>query len=171
MSLTKWLGHIVQMTYAYADYDRFNLALAPKNLIKRYGRDLRRFVITGERRGEEVVPTTLGRNGEYLVIEGAPVAEQACYIWQKALSCPKVMGVPVSFVNHGKEGKVVGFSRELGGQDHWLTTSSIEERVMPLKFFAYPADYTAVEKEAEVIDDNSRKEHVDNLVRDLFPSK
>ena len=47
--------------------------------------------------------------------------------------------VPVEFINRGSDQNVEGFKRDLGGDSHYLSTSKIEEKVMPSAFFAYPA--------------------------------
>ena len=170
MSLEQWLKHVPQMTYAAADWDRFELTLARKYLIKRDGRDLRRFTIVGMYQGKRIVPCQLARNSEYLVIEGAPVAAPACFIMQKVFSCPKVPGLPVEFTNHRKASPVEGFRMALGGDDHWLTTTKIDSRTVPTAFFGYPTGYTPVPREVDVINDGANQGRVEDLVKEFLPS-
>jgi hypothetical protein len=171
MSFDAWLKHIVQMSYADSDWDRFNLSLAKRYDVSRFGRNLTRYKITGILIGNTIHDCDTARNSEYLVLEKAAVAKQACYIMQKAYSAPKIDGLPVEFINHRKKGVVKGYKRDLGGDDHWLSTSSIVEERLPASFFAYPAGFVTATKEADVLNDDKRKKHVDDMVKDLLPSQ
>lgn len=169
MSLPQWLQHLPSMTYAASDWDRFRISVVRSNQVKRDGRVLQRYFYVPEDQRVAAVSSPSALGLEYFVLATDSAAKEACLIMEKALSCPKITGIPVDLINHKKKAAVTGFTRSLGGDDHCLTTSKIEERVMPPAFFAYPANYKIGRSEAEVVDDKVRREHIDGLVKDLLP--
>jgi hypothetical protein len=170
MSLPQWLERVPQLTYATTDWDRFRLQIVRTNPVNLYGRELRRYVFVPIESRTASAPSSVAPSGEYFVLEGEGAAKEACFIMQKALSCPKVAGIPVNFINHRKKRAVEGLTRSLGGDEHWLNTSKIEERVVPQAFFAYPSDYKMAKREAEVVDDKDRREHIESVLKDLLPN-
>jgi hypothetical protein len=168
-SLTQWLKRIPQMTYAECDWDRYNLRLVRTDETRRFGRAMRRFVCEKSEIRLPIAPNGTAHGGNYIVLENSQAPLAACHIMEKALDCPAVSGVPVELVNHPAKGAVVAFSRSLGGDDHWFSTKSLEERAMPLSFFAYPTGYKIVVKEAEVVDDKKRQGQVKDIIEDLLP--
>lgn len=171
LSLDAWLKHIVQMSYAEADWDRFNLSLKKRYDVTRFGRNLTRYKITGMLINNKIYDCDTARNCEYLVLERAAVAKQACFIMQKAYSAPKIEALPVELTNHRKTNEVKGYQRDFGGADHWLSTANIKEERLPAGFFAYPSGYSPAGREAEVLNDDKRRQHVDDMVKDLLPAK
>jgi len=169
MPLAEWLKHDTYTTYAGKEWDRFVLTLSAAKDVKKFGRSVKFYKIAGTFKGGHVVPCKRMPNGDYYVLPDKDVASQALGIMQKALNCPgTASGIPLELTKREPDKEMKAFMSTPGGDEHMLYTDKIEETMVPDSFFVYPKNYAPAKLEVTVLNDDKRRNRVDDVAKDLI---
>jgi len=169
MPLAEWLKHDTYTTYAGKEWDRFVLTLSPPRDVKKFGRPVKFYKIVGAFKAGHVMPCKRMPNGDYYVLPDMNVASQALGIMQKALNCPgTASGIPLELTKREPDKEMKAFMSTPGGDEHMLCTDKIEEIVVPDSFFVYPKNYAQAKLEVTVLNDDKRRNRVDDVAKDLI---
>jgi len=166
----EWLLRVPETTYAGHDWTRYPLIVRPEGPeIQRLGRKAVHCKVVGVLKEGGLKPSKRITDGHYIVLKNLDLPPQACRILEKALSCPGFPdGLPLEFYNNRGAIKIEAFKTNLGGQEHFVVTKKIDEKIVDDSFFQYPHGYRPERREAEVLNDDRLKKQMNNLARQLM---
>ena len=106
---------------------------------------------------------------EIVAIDDANLPPQPCSIAQRILNVPQLEGMPIKLTieDDPTPATFKAMSFHQGGASRFLAPNSVQAKTVPDSFFAYPAKYTPVRAEYEVI----RSPGLDKDVADFFTDK
>ena len=90
---------------------------------------------------------------EIVAIDDANLPPQPCSIAQRILNVPQLEGMPIKLTieDDPTPATFKAMSFHQGGASRFLAPNSVQAKTVPDSFFAYPAKYTPVRAEYEVI--------------------
>jgi hypothetical protein len=163
MTYVKWVKHSPRYAYAFDDDWLRTATLLRVKDTRILGLLCHQYVLTATTTSGRIVPKNFGITGTLAMAEVQAAPEAACRILSTALSMPSAAGIPVQFEASRPVESVGAFRENLGGKSFVLKTISVKKNVCPRAFFAYPATFTPVNIEADVILDAEHTKQTEQI--------
>jgi hypothetical protein len=163
MPLQKWLDHTPQYVFFPVPDSHDRWMQSSPSEVEMLGRRCTKLIMNKTTGGAK--PGYKSKDNEYILLDIPTASPAACHIVQNFLGVPPCKGIPLSF---RCSIRVRSIRHSKAFEDHvFLKSTKIDDSLKPKDFFSYPTGFKNVNRETDVITDNSKKQQYENILGPL----